>query len=62
MKERYTEDTDVCSKQPLWDCEFGGDIVVSTSPSPLLTLSIIIGFQPNVYFKPQEVWEIRGAE
>ena len=22
----------------------------------------ISGFKPDVYFKPQEVWEIRGAE
>ena len=21
-----------------------------------------IGYKPDVYFKPQEVWEIRGAE
>ncbi|PBL00531.1 ATP-dependent DNA ligase [Armillaria gallica] len=45
LTERYalTEDSDVCSQKPRWDCELGG-------------------FRPEVYFKPQEVWEIRGAD
>ncbi|CCM01478.1 uncharacterized protein FIBRA_03532 [Fibroporia radiculosa] len=45
LKERYPEDSDTCSPQPLWDpvCETGG-------------------LKPEVYFKPQEVWEIRGAD
>ncbi|KAG7452353.1 ATP-dependent DNA ligase [Guyanagaster necrorhizus] len=45
VTDRYTltEDSDVCSQKPLWDCELGG-------------------FRPDVYFKPQEVWEIRGAD
>ncbi|KAF8160810.1 DNA ligase [Crassisporium funariophilum] len=44
MRERYElSDTENCSRQQLWDCDFGG-------------------FKPDVYFKPQEVWEIRGAD
>jgi len=45
LKDRYPEDSESCSKQPLWDplCETGG-------------------LNPEVYFKPQEVWEIRGAD
>ncbi|KAF8973123.1 ATP-dependent DNA ligase [Flammula alnicola] len=43
MKEKYSLDSDFCSKQPIWECDFGG-------------------FKPAVYFKPNEVWEIRGAD
>ncbi|KAI0949394.1 hypothetical protein AcW1_009022 [Taiwanofungus camphoratus] len=45
LKERYPEDSDTCSRQPLWEpaCVTGG-------------------LKPEVYFKPQEVWEIRGAD
>ena len=28
----------------------------------LKVLTYFSGFKPDVYFKPQEVWEIRGAE
>jgi hypothetical protein len=28
----------------------------------LLIVLSILGLKPSVYFKPQEVWEIRGAE
>ncbi|TFY69614.1 hypothetical protein EVG20_g3074 [Dentipellis fragilis] len=44
MKERYAEDTENCSKQPLW-----GDVQTG-------------GYRPSVYFRPHEVWEIRGAD
>lgn len=37
------EDSETCSPQPLWECDFGG-------------------LKPEVYFKPSEVWEIRGAD
>ncbi|KAH9176321.1 ATP-dependent DNA ligase [Lactarius sanguifluus] len=41
MKDRYSEDSENCSKLPLWgDVEAGG----------------------TVYFRPHEVWEIRGAD
>ncbi|KAL4255020.1 DNA ligase [Abortiporus biennis] len=45
LRERYPEESETCSRQPLWDteCETGG-------------------LKPEVYFKPQEVWEIRGAD
>ncbi|OSX66434.1 hypothetical protein POSPLADRAFT_1043869 [Postia placenta MAD-698-R-SB12] len=45
LGERYPENSDTCSPQPLWDpeCETGG-------------------LRPEVFFKPQEVWEIRGAD
>ncbi|OBZ68078.1 DNA ligase 3 [Grifola frondosa] len=43
LKERYPEDSDTCSRQPLWECDTGG-------------------LKPEVYFKPAEVWEIRGAD
>lgn len=28
----------------------------------IMTLIFLVGLKPEVYFKPQEVWEIRGAE
>ncbi|KAI0374018.1 ATP-dependent DNA ligase [Pilatotrama ljubarskyi] len=45
LRERYPENSDTCSSQPLWqpECDTGG-------------------LRPEVYFKPQEVWEIRGAD
>ncbi|KAI9062875.1 ATP-dependent DNA ligase [Trametes sanguinea] len=45
LRERYPENSDTCSRQPLWqpECDTGG-------------------LKPEVYFKPQEVWEIRGAD
>ncbi|KAF9469892.1 ATP-dependent DNA ligase, partial [Collybia nuda] len=45
LAERYqlSVDSETCSAQPLWECDFGG-------------------FKPEVYLKPQEVWEIRGAD
>ncbi|KIK99060.1 hypothetical protein PAXRUDRAFT_794423 [Paxillus rubicundulus Ve08.2h10] len=43
LSSRYAEDSDNCSRQPLWECETGG-------------------FKPDVYFRPHEVWEIRGAD
>jgi len=44
MKDRYSEDSENCSKLPLW-----GDVEVG-------------GYSPSVYFRPHEVWEIRGAD
>ncbi|KAI0663494.1 ATP-dependent DNA ligase [Cubamyces menziesii] len=45
LRERYPENSDTCSSQPMWqpECDTGG-------------------LKPEVYFKPQEVWEIRGAD
>ncbi|KAI0780041.1 hypothetical protein C8Q74DRAFT_1262700 [Fomes fomentarius] len=45
LRERYPENSDTCSSQPMWqpECDTGG-------------------LRPEVYFKPQEVWEIRGAD
>ncbi|KZT08332.1 ATP-dependent DNA ligase [Laetiporus sulphureus 93-53] len=45
LSERYPENSDTCSPEPLWEpeCETGG-------------------LRPEVFFKPQEVWEIRGAD
>ncbi|KAF8904477.1 DNA ligase [Gymnopilus junonius] len=43
MKEHYSGQTENCSAQPMWECDFGG-------------------FRPDVYFRPHEVWEIRGAD
>ncbi|KAI1794145.1 ATP-dependent DNA ligase [Ganoderma leucocontextum] len=45
LQERYPENSDTCSSQPMWqpECDTGG-------------------LKPEVYFKPQEVWEIRGAD
>ncbi|KAI0743560.1 hypothetical protein C8Q80DRAFT_1181931 [Daedaleopsis nitida] len=45
LRDRYPENSDTCSPQPMWqpECDTGG-------------------LKPEVYFKPQEVWEIRGAE
>ncbi|THH19950.1 hypothetical protein EW146_g1305 [Bondarzewia mesenterica] len=44
MKERYAEDSENCSRLPLWDDVDTG------------------GYKPSVYFRPHEVWEIRGAD
>ncbi|KAH9047859.1 ATP-dependent DNA ligase [Lactarius hengduanensis] len=44
MKDRYSEDSENCSKLPLW-----GDVEAG-------------GYSPSVYFRPHEVWEIRGAD
>ncbi|KAI0051832.1 DNA ligase [Auriscalpium vulgare] len=44
MKERYAEDSENCSKRPLW-----GHVETG-------------GYSPGVYFRPHEVWEIRGAD
>ncbi|KAG0706148.1 ATP-dependent DNA ligase [Suillus ampliporus] len=43
MVAHYSEGSDNCSSQPLWETNIGG-------------------FRPDVYFKPHEVWEIRGAD
>ncbi|KAM5531588.1 hypothetical protein V8D89_014757 [Ganoderma adspersum] len=45
LHERYPENSDTCSPQPMWqpECDTGG-------------------LKPEVYFKAQEVWEIRGAD
>ncbi|KAI0266814.1 DNA ligase [Gloeopeniophorella convolvens] len=44
MRERYSEDSEDCSRFPLW-----GDVEAG-------------GYSPGVYFRPHEVWEIRGAD
>jgi len=44
MRDRYPENSENCSKLPLW-----GDVQVG-------------GYSPSVYFRPHEVWEIRGAD
>ncbi len=59
--ERYKihEQSSVCSNRPSWACDMGGMFLgcrLYVSPSTHL------GYRPDVYFKPQEVWEIRGAE
>ncbi|KAI0699263.1 ATP-dependent DNA ligase [Cytidiella melzeri] len=46
MRERYSEGSDNCAKTPVWL-----DPEVETG-----------GLRPEVFFKPQEVWEIRGAD
>ncbi|KAH9061282.1 DNA ligase [Lactarius vividus] len=52
MKDRYSEDSENCSKLPLWgDVEAGGTITLW-----------LLGYSPSVYFRPHEVWEIRGAD
>jgi len=44
MRDRYPENSENCSKIPLWgEAETGG-------------------YSPSVYFRPHEVWEIRGAD
>lgn len=43
MVAHYSEGSDNCSRQPLWETNTGG-------------------FRPDVYFRPHEVWEIRGAD
>ncbi|KAI9442212.1 DNA ligase [Lactarius indigo] len=52
MKDRYSKDSENCSKLPLWgDVEAGGTITLW-----------LLGYSPSVYFRPHEVWEIRGAD
>ena len=41
--------------------QFWGYILFSVRVLKILTI-YFSGFKPDVYFKPQEVWEIRGAE
>ena len=61
MKQRYNPaDHEVCSRQPKWAVNFGG-IYCFWSTSYRFN-HYLSGFKPDVYFKPQEVWEIRGAE
>ncbi|KAG2345582.1 ATP-dependent DNA ligase [Suillus weaverae] len=43
MVAHYSEGSDNCSRQPLWETNTGG-------------------FRPDVYFRPHQVWEIRGAD
>jgi len=43
MRERYSDNSDTCSQQNLWDVDTGD-------------------LKPQVFFKPSEVWEIRGAD
>jgi len=44
MRDRYPENSENCSKLPLWG-EVDGR-----------------GYSPSVFFRPHEVWEIRGAD
>jgi len=44
MRDRYPENSESCSKLPLW-----GEADVGS-------------YSPGVYFRPHEVWEIRGAD
>ncbi|KAI0305760.1 ATP-dependent DNA ligase [Multifurca ochricompacta] len=44
MRNRYSEESENCSKVPLWEGVEAG------------------GYSPSVYFRPHEVWEIRGAD
>jgi hypothetical protein len=61
LNNRYTlEDENNCSKDCLWDGEFGGKSSRFEEGSELSAM--FSGFQPDVYFRPHEVWEIRGAE
>lgn len=41
--------------------QFWGYILFPVSVRKILTV-YLSGFKPDVYFMPQEVWEIRGAE
>lgn len=61
MKQRYDPaDYEVCSRQPRWAVNFGG---INCSPLASYRFNrLSLGFNPDIYFNPQEVWEIRGAE
>jgi DNA ligase-1 len=62
MKDRYSEDSENCSKLPLWgDVQVGGTSGGLLSSGSRITLWLL-GYSPSVYFRPHEVWEIRGAE
>jgi len=63
MRERYNVDSDEsenCSKQPKWDCDFGGTYFSILNMQ--LAHQYWTGYKPSVYFRPHEVWEIKGAE
>ena len=62
LKERYPEDSETCSRQPQWNYDVltGGES--SASQHEQEPECYWKGLRPEVYFKPQEVWEIRGAE
>ena len=57
LNNKYPEGTETCSQTSLWNVETGGMHLT------FVTLVLIaVGYSPSVYFKPSEVWEIRGAE
>lgn len=65
LRERYPENSDTCSPLPLWNphCDTGGaDISYLPVRTGLTQIVLHTGLRPEVFFKPQEVWEIRGAE
>lgn len=61
MKERYADDSDTCSRQNLWDVDTGGIFPIMSVVNRSLNVHYA-GLRPEVYFKPDEVWEIRGAD
>ena len=51
----------------MWEpeCDTGGEFGTALSPgcpTDGANETCLLGLKPEVYFKPQEVWEIRGAE
>ncbi|KAJ3844586.1 DNA ligase [Lentinula raphanica] len=67
LSDRYSlEDPSNCSKSRLWECEFGGQyrmlLIPNIMASALAHYRCMTGFKPDVYFKPEMVWEIRGAD
>ena len=61
MRDRYPENSDTCSSENIWGVTTGGEFKV-TGMHIVLSLILEPGLWPEVFFKPQEVWEIRGAE
>lgn len=62
MVAHYSKGSDNCSTQPLWGINTGGACIIICEKSLGSWLILLAGFRPDVYFRPHEVWEIRGAE
>ena len=63
LNDRYAVGGETCATTALWNVDTGGTPSVGHSPfRPTDACCRFVGYHPSVYFKPSEVWEIRGAE
>ena len=62
LNVRYPEDSETCVHANSWGVATGGEQFPVYMTPDATHLLYSAGLRPEVYFKPQEVWEIRGAE